>query len=157
MTTRPQTSVVEDSVEPLLEELLAEVVTGTRVEPKGHEREGITAALTEAAMVSFSRTVSQASAVERALLVEALAPALAEALAPALAKELAPEIVTALSHLATAADDEAATTYDESDESEDFYDDSGAADDESEPAGDESEPAGDESGSSRKAKRSREE
>lgn len=125
MTTRPQTSVVEDSVEPLLEELLAEVVTGTRVEPKGHERENITAALTEAAMVSFSRTVSQASAVERALLVEALAPALAEALAPALAKELAPEIVTALSHLATDADDESGTAYRESEE---FYDDSDGAD-----------------------------
>ena len=147
MTTRPQTSVVEDSVEPLLEELLAEVVTGTRAEPKGHERESITAALTEAAMVSFSRTVSQASAVERALLVEALAPALAEALAPALAKELAPEIVTALSHLATAADDEAGTVYDES---EDFYDDSDAADNESEQAAAES-------GGSKKARRAREE
>lgn len=102
MMTRSGTHVNEASIEPLLEELLAEVVTGIRPESKEHNGESITAALTEAAMVSFSRTVSHASAVERALLVDALSPALAEALAPALAKALAPEIVTALSHLAAA-------------------------------------------------------
>ncbi len=64
-------------------------------------------------MVSFSRAVTQASPVERALLAEALSPALAWALAPALAKELAPEIVTALSHLA-AAEEEPRAVYDES-------------------------------------------
>lgn len=99
--TRPETTQVIDDVEPLLEQLLTEVVTGTRMESKGHNGDSLTAALTEAAMASFSRAVSQASGVERALLVEALAPALAEALAPALAKALAPEIVTALGHLAT--------------------------------------------------------
>lgn len=115
MTSRPQVNVAENSVEPLLEELLAEVVTGARPEPRGQERENLTAALTEAALASFSRTVSHASAVERALLVEALAPALADSLAPALAKELAPEIVTALSHLARAAegDENSGTDYDE--------------------------------------------
>jgi hypothetical protein len=112
MTTRPEAEVIEDSVEPLLEELLTEVVTGTRAESKGHNEDSFTAALTEAAMASFSRAVSQASAVERALLVEALAPALAEALAPALAKTLAPEIVTALSHLATP-ESEGGPEYDE--------------------------------------------
>jgi len=99
MTTRPQAGVIED-VEPLLEELLAEVLTGGRPESKTHNGESITAALKEAAMATFSRTVSHSSAVERALLAEALAPALAEALAPALAKTLAPEIVSAMSHLA---------------------------------------------------------
>lgn len=104
MTTRPAASIVDDCVEPLLEEFLAEVVTGLRSESKGNEEGSITTALTEAAMVSFSRVVTQASPVARALLVEALSPALADALAPALAKELAPEIVMALSHLATAAE-----------------------------------------------------
>ena len=115
MTTRPAAGVIDDRVEPLLEEFLAEVVTGFRPESKGSEaQKNITTALTEAAMVSFSRAVTQASPVERALLVEALSPALADALAPALAKELAPEIVTALSHLAAAAessDDEPAASY----------------------------------------------
>ena len=103
MTTRPTASVVDDCVEPLLEEFLAEVVTGFRPEYKANEGEGIATALKEAVMVSFSRALTQASPVERALLAEALSPALADALAPALAKELAPEIVTALSHLAAAA------------------------------------------------------
>lgn len=117
MTTRLTTSVIDDRVEPLLEEFLAEVVTGLLPvsrgpvsrgpdargpDARGNGEQSITAALTEAAMVSFSRTVIQASPVERALLAEALSPALAGALAPALAKELAPEIVTALSQLATA-------------------------------------------------------
>lgn len=129
MTTRPQAGVIEDSVEPLLEELLAEVVTGTRQESKAHEGESITAAITEAAMVTFSRAVSHASAVERALLVEVLAPALAEALAPALAKALAPEIVTALGHLAAAdesIDEEFESGYEES---ESGYGESEAYDD----------------------------
>ncbi|MGH4023961.1 MAG: hypothetical protein ACRDRV_05180 [Pseudonocardiaceae bacterium] len=117
MTTRPAASVIDDRVEPLLEEFLAEVVTGFRPESKGSEAQSITAVLTEAAMASFSRAVTQASPVERALLAEALSPALAGALAPALAKELAPEIVTALSHLVAAAEssgDEPAASYPES-------------------------------------------
>lgn len=117
MTTRPTASVVDECIEPLLEEFLAEVVTGLRSESKVNEEESITTALTEAAMVSFSRAVTQASPVERALLAEALSPALAAALAPALAKELAPGIVTALSHLAAAAEpsgDEPAMAYQES-------------------------------------------
>ena len=113
MTTRFETEVTNGSVEPLLEELLTEIVTGTRLESKGHNGNSFTAALTEAAMASFSRTVTQASMVERALLVEALAPALAEALAPALAKALAPEIVTALSHLATAPEPAVESEYEE--------------------------------------------
>ena len=114
MTTRSETELIDDSVEPLLEELLAEVVTGARSESKGHNEESITAALTGAAMASFSRAVSQASAVERALLVEALAPALADALAPALAKALSPEIVKALSHLAADPGVAARSGYEES-------------------------------------------
>ena len=149
MTTRPQVGVIEDSVEPLLEELLAEVVTGTRQESKAHEGESITAAITEAAMATFSRAVSQASAVERALLVEVLAPALAEALAPALAKALAPEIVTALGHLAAAdesVDEEFESGYEEESESgygeSESYDESGSLDEAAE---------SDENGSSRTA------
>lgn len=125
MTTRPTASVVDECIEPLLEEFLAEVVTGLRSESKVNEEESITTALTEAAMVSFSRAVTQASPVERALLAEALSPALADALAPALAKELAPGIVMALSHLAAAAEssgDEPAMAYQES---EAAYDDAG--------------------------------
>jgi hypothetical protein len=126
MTTRSETEVIDDSVEPLLEELLTEVVTGTRSEGKGHNEDSFTAALTEAAMASFSRAVSQASAVERALLVEALAPALAEALAPALAKTLAPEIVSALSHLAEASKPESESEYDyeQSEQEEPQYEES---------------------------------
>ena len=117
MTTRPAAGLIDDRVEPLFEEFLAEVVTGFRPESKGSEAQSITTVLTEAAMASFSRAVTQASPVERALLAEALSPALAGALAPALAKELAPEIVTALSHLAAAAEssgDEPAAGYRES-------------------------------------------
>jgi hypothetical protein len=90
-----------DSVEPLLEELIKEIMTSTGSDLKGasHHEDAITAALTEAAAVSLSRTLSQASGFERVLLVGALAPALADALAPALAKALVPEIITALSQI----------------------------------------------------------
>ncbi|MGC9669341.1 hypothetical protein ACNTMW_22645 [Planosporangium sp. 12N6] len=94
-----------DSVEPLLEELIKEIMTGTGSDPRdgAHHEETITAALTEAAAVSLTRTLTQASDFEKVLLVGALAPALADALAPPLAKALAPEIANALSQLATQA------------------------------------------------------
>jgi hypothetical protein len=90
-----------DSVEPLLEELIKELMTSTGSDLKNgsHHEEAITAALTEAATVSLSRTLSQSSGLERVLLVGALAPALADALAPALAKALVPEIVNALGQI----------------------------------------------------------
>lgn len=90
-----------DSVEPLLEELVKEIMTSTGSDLKSmsHHEDAITTALTEAAAVSLSRTLSQASGFERVLLVGALAPALADALAPALAKALVPEIITALSQI----------------------------------------------------------
>lgn len=92
-----------DSVEPLLEELIKEIMTSTGSDLKNgsHHEDAIAAALTEAATVALSRTLAQASGFERVLLVGALAPALADALAPALAKALVPEIVTALSQVAT--------------------------------------------------------
>jgi hypothetical protein len=94
-----------DSVEPLLEELIKELMTSTGSDVKcgSHHEDAITAALSEAATVSLSRTLAQASAFERVLLVGALAPALADALAPALAKALVPEIVTALSQMSATA------------------------------------------------------
>jgi hypothetical protein len=90
-----------DSVEPLLEELIKEIMTssGSDLKNGSHHEDAITAALTEAAAVSLTRTLSQASGFEKVLLVGALAPALADALAPALAKALVPEIVKALSEV----------------------------------------------------------
>jgi hypothetical protein len=90
-----------ESVDPLLEELIKEIMTSTGSDLKNaspHE-DAITTALTEAAAVSLSRTLAQASGFERVLLVGALAPALADALAPALAKALVPEIITALGQI----------------------------------------------------------
>jgi hypothetical protein len=90
-----------DSVEPLLEELIKEIMTSTGSDLKdgSHHEDAITAALTEAAAVSLTRTLSQSSGFEKVLLVGALAPALADALAPALAKALVPEIVNALNQV----------------------------------------------------------
>jgi hypothetical protein len=97
MAGRPDT----DSVEPLLEELIKEIMTsaGSDLKNASHHEDAISAALTEAATISLSRTLSQASGFERVLLIGALAPALADALAPALAKALVPEIVNALSQV----------------------------------------------------------
>lgn len=128
MTTRPPASVIDDRVEPLLEEFLAEVVTGFRPEPAGDEQQSITTVLTHAAMVSFSRVVTQASPMGRALLAKSLSPALADALAPALAKELAPEIVTALSHLVTVAESYGADPAPVHRETEAAYDNAGLDD-----------------------------
>jgi hypothetical protein len=88
-------------VEPLLEELIKEIMTSTGSDTTdgSHHEDAITAALTEAAAMSLTRTLSQASGFEKVLLVGALAPALADALAPALAKALVPEIVRALSQI----------------------------------------------------------
>jgi hypothetical protein len=99
MTGRSET----DSVEPLLEELIKEIMTstGSDLRTGSHHEDAIAAALTEAAAVSLSRTLAQASGFERVLLVGALAPALADALAPTLAKALVPEIVNALSQIST--------------------------------------------------------
>ncbi|GAA1807883.1 hypothetical protein HC028_21435 [Planosporangium flavigriseum] len=92
-----------DPVEPLLEELIKEIMTstGSGLKSASPHEDAITAALTEAATVSLSRTLAQASGFDRVLLVGALAPALADALAPALAKALVPEIITALSQITT--------------------------------------------------------
>jgi hypothetical protein len=113
MTGRRQTKDLEtsmagrseaDPVEPLLEELIKEIMTSTGSGHKdaSHHEDEITKALSQAASVSLSRTLVQATGLERVLLVGALAPALADALAPALAKALVPEIINALGQLATA-------------------------------------------------------
>lgn len=118
MTVRSDTDVIGDSVEPLLEELLVEVVTGVRPESRANGGENITAALTEAAMVSFSHVVAQASEVERTLLAEALVPALTDLLAPALARSLAPGIVAALSRLAAPEEISEESEWDDDENSE---------------------------------------
>jgi hypothetical protein len=102
MATRPDIDTARDPVEPLLEELIAELVANAGPDLKGgpQSEDPIAAALTEAAVLSLSQAVSEASEVERALLVGALASAVADALAPALASALAPELATALSNVA---------------------------------------------------------
>jgi hypothetical protein len=74
--------------------------TGWGHKDASHHEDEITKALSQAASLSLSRTLAQASGMERVLLVGALAPALADALAPALAKALVPEIINALDQLA---------------------------------------------------------
>jgi uncharacterized protein YejL (UPF0352 family) len=101
MTTNSGQATSQDRLDPVLEELLKEMIE-IESKPKAASRaeEAVTTAMAEALMVILARTVSEASPFERSLLVAALAPALAEALAPALAEALAPALVTALSNMA---------------------------------------------------------
>ena len=94
MTTNSGQATSQDRLDPVLEELLKEMIE-IESKPKAVSRaeDAVTTAMAEALMVILARTVSQASPFERSLLVAALAPALAKALAPAL--------VTALSNMAT--------------------------------------------------------
>jgi hypothetical protein len=94
------TQPTKRSVEPLMEELIKEIMNSAGPEVRAPSPDDdITAAFAEAATATLVRTVSHASEYEKALLVGALAPALADALAPALAKALAPEIVSALNRI----------------------------------------------------------
>jgi hypothetical protein len=100
MTTNSGQAASQDRIDPVFEALIKELLeTGSK--PKAASRAGgaVTADLVEALMVALARTTSQASPIERALIAEALVPALAEALAPALAEALAPAIVTALDNI----------------------------------------------------------
>jgi hypothetical protein len=103
MTTRSQAEVIDDSVEPSLEDLFYGVLTSTRLGAGLNGGDGARRALTTAAMATLSR-VPQASPTGRALFVEVLSPVLADALASGLAKVLAPGVAKVLSHLADGAE-----------------------------------------------------
>ena len=114
MTGGHGTDRVEDRSDSELEELLAQMLDVPGTEPDANGADTITRVLTSAAVAALSR-ISQTSSAGRALLVEALSPALADALAPALARTLAPEIVKAFNQIAAGAEP-TATDSDDADE-----------------------------------------
>ena len=92
MTTNPGQATFQDRIDPMVEALIKELLENAS-HPKAASRteDAIEAALAEAFMASLippAGTVSQASSFDKAILAEALAPALAEALAPAIVKAL---------------------------------------------------------------------
>ena|SRR5438132_1604022 len=96
----------QDSIEPMVETLLKELIEATtHTKAASRTQDAITAALTEAYMGSLipsARIEEPASSLEIAVLAAALAPALAQALAPELAEALTPAIVKALNNLVSA-------------------------------------------------------
>jgi len=103
MTTSSEQASAQDRMGPMLETLIKGLIeTGSQPQAALRAEDAVTAALTEAYMVSLitpSRGVSQISPFETALLAAVLAPAIAEVLAPKLAEALTPAIVTALNNI----------------------------------------------------------
>lgn len=103
MKNNPGQSANQNTIDPLIEALIKELIGGASY-PKSSSRgeDKVTAALAEAYMASLkpSEQARMApSSLEAVVLAEALAPALAEALAPVLAEELAPALVKAFASM----------------------------------------------------------
>ncbi|MEU6647205.1 hypothetical protein ABZ863_32410 [Saccharomonospora sp. NPDC046836] len=92
--------VGKEPVGDLIDDLIHQLLKESHV-PKeaAYEQDPLSAALSEAAIGSLTRPMSQASTFEQLLLSEAIASALAESLAPALARALTPEIMKAFGHV----------------------------------------------------------
>jgi hypothetical protein len=79
-----------------LDALIRELLSHADGHGVTRQEEEVAAAMTDALAGALRRVFTRATPLERALFVEALAPALAEALAPALAEALAPALAEAL-------------------------------------------------------------
>ena len=103
MTTNSGQTSTRERIDPMLETLIKGLIeTGSYPKAASRAEDAVTAALTEAYMVSLitpAGAESQVSPFKTAMLAATLAPALAEVLAPALAEALAPAIVTALNNI----------------------------------------------------------
>jgi hypothetical protein len=88
----------------LIDDLIHQLMKEPSHAPKeaAYEQDPLGAVLTEAAMASLRRPMSQTSTFEQLLIAQAIASALAESLAPQLARALTPEIMKAFGHLSNA-------------------------------------------------------
>ena len=111
MTTNSEQAKTKGHMDPMVEALIKELLDNPP-HPKT-AKDAIRAAVTEELMASLlpsTRSGSQSSPVETAILAEALAPALAEALAPLLAEALVPALEKALNNIASPKKAESETT-----------------------------------------------
>jgi hypothetical protein len=100
MAGEPDKETADDQAESLIDELIREILSESRVSPESPARGRTSAARLETAFAS-ALAGSRTSTLERFLLVEAFASALADALAPAVAELLAPRLVKYLEQVIT--------------------------------------------------------